>query len=61
MNKQTVERWIWPLIFGGLILLALGLAVRPSDGAIGWTMVVVGGLVAAAGAVLIAVRSRMTP
>lgn len=50
---------IWTLIYGGLLTLVLGLSVQRSDDPIGWSMVVAGALVAAAGCVLIYVRSRM--
>ncbi|MEO6017336.1 MAG: hypothetical protein ABIP46_08770 [Polaromonas sp.] len=50
---------IWALIYGGLLTLVLGLSVQRTDDAIGWSMVVMGGLVAALGCVLIYVRSRI--
>ncbi|MFN4003614.1 MAG: hypothetical protein ACK4MJ_07115 [Hylemonella sp.] len=59
-NKQRVERWAWILIYGGLLALVLGLFVqRQDDGALADAMQLGGGAVAAAGAVLIWVRSRM--
>ena len=60
--NQSIARLhtlIWALIYGGLLTLVLGLSVQRSDDAIGWSMVVAGGLLAAAGCVLIYVRSRM--
>lgn len=59
MSVNRLETTIWVLIFGGLALLGFGLAVQRSDAAIGWGMVVAGGLLAAVGAVLIVVRSRL--
>ena len=50
---------IWALIYGGLLTLVLGLSVQRTDGALGWSMVVIGALVAAVGFVLIYLRSRM--
>jgi hypothetical protein len=61
MRTARLDVLIWVLIFGGLIAVGLGLAVRRADGPLGWTIVVVGGLAAAAGAVLVWVRSRMKP
>ena len=60
-NKSVarLQSLIWILIYGGLLTLVLGLSVQRLDDAIGWSMVVVGGIVAAAGFVLIYVRSRI--
>jgi len=57
----TVERWIWILLYGGLLTLCFGLAVEDRDAALGWSLVTGGGVVAAAGILLIYVRSRMKP
>jgi hypothetical protein len=54
-----VERWIWILIYGGLFGVVLGLATRPQDAVTGWSLIVVGACIAAGGAVLVWVRSRM--
>jgi len=59
MKPQSLETWIWTLIYGGLIVVALGIAVQQRDAALGWTMVTGGGIVAGVGAMLIYVRSRM--
>lgn len=60
--NKTVARLhtlIWVLIYGGLLTLVLGLTVQRSDDALGWSMLVGGGLVAAAGFALIYLRSKM--
>lgn len=54
-----LQALIWVLIYGGLLTLILGLSVQRTDDALGWPLVVGGGLVAALGFVLIYVRSRM--
>jgi hypothetical protein len=54
-----VERLVWILVYGGLFGVVLGLATRAEDAVTGWSLVVAGGCIAAAGAVLIWVRSRM--
>lgn len=59
-TPARIQTWAWVLIYGGLLLLVLGLATRRNDEAIGWPMVVIGGVVAAAGFVLIWMRSRMS-
>lgn len=55
-----LQQLIWVLIYGGLLTLVLGLSVQRTDDALGWSMVVAGGVVAAIGFVLIYVRSRLT-
>lgn len=60
MRAATLETWIWVLIYAGLLAVGLGLALqRQGDAALGWTLVVAGGIVAALGVLLIWVRSRM--
>jgi len=61
MNTTKLEKLIWILIFGGLIVLSLGLFVERQDTVFGWSLVVLGGVAAAAGVVLVWVRSRMNP
>ncbi|MES2383716.1 MAG: hypothetical protein V4593_04150 [Pseudomonadota bacterium] len=55
-----LQQLIWVLIYGGLLTLVLGLSVQRSDDAIGWSMVVGGGVLAVLGFFLIYVRSRLT-
>lgn len=59
LSTVRIEKLTWILIYAGLGLLALGLAVQGSDASIGWTLVVSGGVLAVIGVVLIWVRSRM--
>jgi vacuolar-type H+-ATPase subunit I/STV1 len=54
-----VEKWIWMLIYAGMLLFALGLAVQRSDTLLGWGMATAGGAMTVIGIVLIWVRSRM--
>ncbi|PJI97255.1 hypothetical protein CLU85_2031 [Acidovorax sp. 69] len=56
---QRLHKLIWTLIYGGLLALVLGIATARTDDAIGWSLMVGGGLVAAAGVVLIGVRARL--
>ena len=60
-NKSVarLQALIWVLIYGGLLTLILGLSVARTDDALGWSLVVGGGVVAAAGFVLIYVRSKI--
>lgn len=59
MKLDTLHRWIWTLIYGGLLIVGLGLSVQCSDAFVGWILVVAGGVAAAVGIGLIAVRARM--
>lgn len=56
----TLERWIWILIYGGLLVLILGIATGRENETLGWVMAVPGAVVAAVGFVLIYVRSRLS-
>jgi len=54
-----LETLIWVLIYGGLLMLVVGLYMgRGAEGA-GSEMIVIGALLAAVGAVLVYVRSRL--
>jgi F0F1-type ATP synthase assembly protein I len=61
MHKQKLEKWIWILIYGGMLGASLGWFLQPSAAAAAWTLMVGGGVLAAAGVILILVRSRMGP
>ena len=54
-----LQKVVWVLIYGGLLTLVLGLSTQRTDETVGWTLIVVGGVVAACGVVLIWVRSRL--
>jgi len=54
-----LERLIWVFIYSGLLCLVLGVAIRDARAGTGVAMMVLGGVVAAAGVVLIFVRSRL--
>ena len=59
MSPRTIEKLTWVLIFGGLLLLSLGLFVARQSAGFGWSLVGLGGAAVFAGVVLIFVRSRM--
>lgn len=59
MKPITLERLIWVLIYGGLLVLVLGLFVHEQVFGFGFSLIVIGGVTAAVGAALIVVRSRM--
>ena len=54
-----LQNLIWVLIYGGLLTLVLGIAVRRTDASLGLKLMIAGMVLAAAGAVLIYVRSRV--
>ena len=59
LSVAKVEVLIWVLIYGGLLVLAVGLALRDVHGLLAGTVSLIGGVVAAVGVVLIWIRSRM--
>ncbi|GAB3661120.1 hypothetical protein [Ramlibacter alkalitolerans] len=50
----------WSLIYGGLFVLALGIASHGRTAIGGWSLGVLGGLATVAGVVLIVVRARLS-
>jgi hypothetical protein len=54
-----LQKFIWVLIYGGLLTLVLGLSVQRTDGPMGLAMSIGGGFIAACGVALIYLRSRM--
>ena len=61
MKNSSMEKWVWVLIYGGLLLISLGLFVSRRDGTFGGALIACGTLAVAAGAVLIWIRSRREP
>ena len=59
MRTQTIEKWTWLLIYGGLLVLSLGLFVLPSSADTGWVLVLAGAAAVVAGVVLVVARSRL--
>lgn len=59
MNTKKVEKWVWILVYGGLLVMGLGIAMERQGGELGHLLVVAGVAAAIAGVALIFVRSRM--
>ena len=58
-SMARLHKLIWALIYGGLLLAVFGISLQRIDEAIGWTVIVIGAVLALVGFVLIYVRSRM--
>ena len=58
MTNATLEKWSWLLIYAGLLTASLGVFVHDHSPAGGLVMVMAGVVAAAAGVVMILIRSR---
>jgi vacuolar-type H+-ATPase subunit I/STV1 len=63
MASSAVLAWLdrlaWTFLYAGLLTLVLGIATHHEHLVAGWSLGVIGGVLAAAGVVLIGVRSRL--
>ena len=59
ISVARVEVLVWVLIYGGLLTFALGVALRGADEVLAHGLSIAGLLLAAVGAGLVWVRSRM--
>lgn len=59
MKTTSIEKWTWWLIYVGLGMVGLGLAVQRRDESVGWPFIVLGGVAVALGVLLIFLRSRI--
>ena len=57
---KRLQQIVWVLIYGGLLTVVLGATLQQNGDGSGAFFMMGGGFVAAVGAVLIYVRSRMT-
>lgn len=60
MKPSKIHNLTWPLIFGGALVLMLGVSTVSADASIGWPIVLLGGLSVAVGVLLIYLRSRIS-
>ena len=58
-RMARLHKIIWTLIFGGLLMIILGIFVGKTDDVIGWMMITAGAVMTLVGAILIYVRSTM--
>ena len=59
MSAKTLEKWSWVLIYGGLLLVCLGVFVREQQAVMGWVLVAAGAAMVLAGAIFIALRAKL--
>lgn len=59
-SKTWVDRSAWVLLYGGLLVLILGVFVAREASVTGCALEIAGSIAAAAGVLLIWIRSRMT-
>jgi hypothetical protein len=59
MTAKSLETWAWVLIYGGLLLLSLGIFMVLAGGGLGLALCAIGPLLVIAGAVFIARRARL--
>ena len=59
LSAARVGALTWVLIFGGILMLGLGLVVRRSDTVLGWIIAALSIAAIVIGVLLIWVRSRM--
>ena len=64
MSARKVEAWVWVLVYGGMVVLGVGLAVQRTHASThagtGWAIACAGGALVGLGALLVWVRSRMS-
>lgn len=58
MKPSTMEKLVWVLLYGGILLASVGYFVARSDENTGLVMQAAGGLAVAGGVLLIWLRSR---
>ena len=59
LKTSTMEKWTWPLLYGGIILLIVGAATWSADTPLAQALVIAGALLVVAGAWLTYLRSRI--
>lgn len=61
MSNATLDKLTWLLIYGGLLVVSLGLFVQRTSAGLGWTLIVAGAAGTAGGVLLVWRRSRRDP
>jgi hypothetical protein len=60
MKPTKLYNLTWPLIFGGALVLMLGVSTVSADPSIGWPIVITGVALLALGVLAIYLRSRIS-
>jgi hypothetical protein len=58
MNNALLEKLVWVFVYGGILIMSVGLFIRRSDAVFGGWAIGFGALLAALGVLLIWLRSR---
>jgi hypothetical protein len=58
MTNASIEKWIWILIYAGMLVLAAALAVQSRAPQLAWPVGIGGAVAVVAGIALIYIRSR---
>ncbi len=61
VSKDTLDKLIWVCIYGGLLVLCLGLFVQRQDAGFGGWLIAGGAVLAAIGAYLVWLRAQRGP
>ena len=59
LDAARIDALVWTFVFGGLLVVGLGVSLQRGGATYGWAVAVAGGLGVATGAVLIWLRSRI--
>ena len=59
MKPSKFYKLTWPLIFGGALVVMLGVSTLSADESVGWPIVITGAALLAAGVLAIYLRSRI--
>jgi hypothetical protein len=58
ISNPALDKIIWILIYGGILMMSVGVFILRADATLGWFVIAAGGFETLAGVVLIYVRSR---
>jgi cyanate permease len=59
MKTESVEKWVWVLIYVGMAIGMLGFWAWDGEATVAYVLSVLGGVMVAAGLLLVWLRSRM--
>jgi ABC-type nickel/cobalt efflux system permease component RcnA len=58
MNNALLEKLVWVFVYGGILIMFVGLFIKRADTALGWLSISSGALLVAVGVLMIWIRSR---